>query len=63
MLYFRMSYVKMNSGIYLIPITNPAINNLHALSIFSLLLILKYNILEQAREIFLATLYSLPHIL
>lgn len=47
----------------IIIITNPAINDLHALSILSLLLILKYNILDPALGIYFATPYSLLHIL
>lgn len=50
----KMSCVKMtsnileylNCSIYLPIITDLATNNLHALSILSLLLILKYNILD-----------------
>jgi hypothetical protein len=39
------------------------INDLHVPLILSLLLALKYSILEQSQEIFLATLYNLPQTL
>jgi hypothetical protein len=74
--YYEYKFIDENEGmnvklilsamiekVCLIIITNPAINDLHALSILSLLLILKYNILDPALGIYYATPYSLLHIL